>query len=160
MSNSLWPRGLQHTRLPWPSLPPRVSNSCSLSWWCYLNIPSSASLLYICLQSFPASGSFPLSQHFTSHGQIIRTSTSASVLPMNIHGWFLLGLSGLISLLSKEISRVFSSTTAWKNQFCGAQPSLWLNSNILHDNWKKLTDYTDLCQQWCHHFLICCQGLS
>ena len=82
-----------------------------------------------CLQSFPASGSFPKSQFFTLGGQSIGVSASVSVLPMNIQGWFPLGLTGLISLHSKELSRVFSSTTVWKHQFFNAQPSL-SNSHI------------------------------
>ena len=81
-----------------------------------------------CLQSFPASGSFPVSQLFASGGQSI--GASASVLPMNIQDWFPLGLTGLISLLSKGLSSVFSSTTIWKRQFFSAQPSLWSNSHI------------------------------
>ena len=83
-----------------------------------------------CLQFFPASGSFPMSQLFTSGGQSIRTSASASVLLMNIQGWFLLGLTALISLQSKGPSRVFSSTTIWKHSFSGTQSSLWSNSHI------------------------------
>ena len=83
-----------------------------------------------CPQSFPSSGSFQMSQLFASNGQIIGASVLASVLPMNIQGWFLLGLTGLISLLPKELLRVFSSTTVQKHQFFGAQPSLWSNSHI------------------------------
>ena len=83
-----------------------------------------------CLQYFPASGSFPMSQLFTSGGQSIGASALASVLPMNIQGWSPLGLTGLISLLSKGLSRVFSKTTVQKHQFFGAQPSLWYNSHI------------------------------
>ena len=83
-----------------------------------------------CLQSFPASGSFTLSQFFASGGQSFGTSASASVLPMNIQDWFLLGSTGLISFLSKGLSRVFSSTTVWKHQFFGTQPSLWSNYHI------------------------------
>ena len=83
-----------------------------------------------CLQSFPGSGSFPMSWLFTSGGQSIGVSASASVLPMTLQGWFPLGLTGLISWLSKGLSRVFSSTTARKHQFFGAQPSLWCSSYI------------------------------
>ena len=123
-SDSLWPHGLQHTSLPC-SLSPRVcSNSCSLSWWCYLTISSSAAPFSFCLQSFPASGSFPMSQLFASGDQSIRASVSTSVLPMNIQGWFPLGLIGLISLQSKGLSRVFSSTTIWKHQFFSTQFSI------------------------------------
>ena len=104
--------GLQHSRLSCPSLPPGVSsNSYPLSWWCYPTISSSVNPFSSCLQSFPASGSFPRSQYFASGGQSIEASASASVLPMNIQDWFPLRLTGLISLLSKGLSRVFSSTT-------------------------------------------------
>ena len=109
MSNSLWPHGLQHTRLPCPSpTPGACSNSCPLSQWCHPTISSSVVLFSSYLQSFPASGSFPMSQFFASDGQSIGASTSASVLPMNIQDWFPLGWSGWISLLSKGLSRVFS----------------------------------------------------
>ena len=110
---------------------PRVcSNSCPLSWWCYLTISPSATLFSFYLQSFPASGSFPMSWLFPSGSQSIRASASASVLPVNIQGWFPLRLTGLISLQSKGFSRVFSSTTIWMHQFFGAQPALWYNSHI------------------------------
>ena len=132
MSDSLWHHGLQHARLPSPSLPPRVcSNSCPLSQWCYLIISSSAlSPLSFCLQYFPALGSFPVSWFFTSGTQSIGDSASASALPVNIQRWFPLGLIGLISLQSKGLLRVFSSTTIQQHQFFGAQPSLWSNSHI------------------------------
>ena len=131
ISWSFLPHGLQHTRLPCPSPSPGVcSNSCPLSQWCYLTISSSVTLFSFCLQSFPASGSFPMSRLFTSGGQSIGASASASVLPMNIQGWFLLELTGLISLKFKGLSRVFSKTTVWKHQFSGTQPSLWSNSHI------------------------------
>ena len=91
-------------------------------------ISSSVILFSSCLQSFPASGSFPMSWCFTSGSQSFRTSASASVLPMNIKRWFPLGLTGLISLLPKGLSRVFSNTTVRKHQFFGVQPSLWCNS--------------------------------
>ena len=97
------------------------SFSCPLGHWCYLTISSSA-VPFSCPQSLPASEASPISELFTSGGQSIGTSASASVLPMNIQGWFPLGLTGLISLLSKGLSRVFSSTTIWKHQFYGAQP--------------------------------------
>ena len=117
--------------LPCPSLSPRVSShSCLLSWWCYLTISSSAVFFSFCLQSFLASGSFPMSWLFASGGQPIGASAPASVLPINTQGWFLLGLIGLISLLSKEPSIVFSSITIQKNQFFGAQSSLWSNSHF------------------------------
>ena len=125
MSDSLWPHGLQHTRLPCPSLFPRAcSNSCPLSWWCHATISSSVIPISSCLQPFPASGSFQISQSFQSSGQRNGASASASVLPMNIQDWFPLGLTGLISLQSKGLSRVFINTTVQKYQFFGAQSSL------------------------------------
>ena len=116
MSDSLWPHGLQHTRLPCPSLSPGTcSNSCSLSWWCHPVISSSVAPFSFCPQSCPASGSFPRSQFFPSGGQSIGVSASASVLPMNIQDWFPLGLTGWISLQSKRLSGVFSNTTVQKH---------------------------------------------
>ena len=118
MSDSLWPHGLQHARLPCPSLSPRVcSNSCPLSRWRHPIISSSVLPFSSCPQSFPASGFFPMSQLFVLVGRSIRASASASVLPVNIWGWFPLGLTGLISLQSKGLSRVFSNTTVQKHQF-------------------------------------------
>ena len=129
MSDTVWSNGLQHARLPFPSVSPGAcSNSCPLSWWCYPTISSSVSPFSSCPQSFPASGSFLMSQLFASSGQSI--GASASVLPRNIQGWFSLGLTGLIFLLSKRLSRVFSSTTVWKHQFFSAQLALWSNSHI------------------------------
>ena len=116
--------GLQHTSLPCPSPTPRVcSNSCPSSLWCHSTISPSV-IPFSCLQYFPASGSFPASQFFTSGGQTIGVSASASVLPIYIQEWFPLGLTGLISMQSKGLSRVFSSTTVQKHQFFGAQISL------------------------------------
>ena len=113
----LWPHGLQYGRLHCPSLFPRIcANSWPLSWWCHWTISSSISFSS-CLQSFPASRCFPMSHLFASDGQSIGASASASALPMNIQGWFPLGLPGLISLLSKGLSRVFCSTTVKKHQF-------------------------------------------
>ena len=130
VSDSLWPHGLQHTRLPCPSpTPGDCSNSCPLSQWCHQTI-SSPVVPFSCLQSFSASGSFPVSQVFSSDGQDIRTSASALVLPMNIQDWFPLGFTGRISLRSKGLSQVFSNTTVQKHQFFGAQLSLWSNSYI------------------------------
>ena len=113
MSDSLRPCRLQHARYLCSQLSPRVcSNSCPLGWSCYLTVWSSAAHFSFCLQSFPASGSFLINQLFASGGQSIGASASASVLPVNIQGWFPLGLTGLISLLSEGLSReVFSSTT-------------------------------------------------
>ena len=117
MSNSLWPHGLQHTGLPCPSpTPGAYSNPCWLSWWCHPTISSSLIPFSSCLQSFPASGSFQMSQYFASDGQSIGVSASASVLPMNIQDWFPLGWTGWISLQSKGLSRVFSYTTVQKHQ--------------------------------------------
>ena len=107
VSNSLQLLELQHTRLLCLPLPPRVcSNSCPLSWWCYLTISSSAVLFSFCLQSFPEVGSFPMSWLFALTGQSIRASTLASVLPMNSQGWFPLGLTDLISLHPKQLSNL------------------------------------------------------
>ena len=107
MSNSLSLHGLQHTRLPYPSPSPGAcSNSWPFSQWCHPAISSSLIPFSPCLLFLPASGSFPMSQLFPSGGQ--STGTSASVLPINIQDWFPLGLIGLISLQSKELSRVFS----------------------------------------------------
>ena len=149
MSDSLQPHGLQHTRLPCPSLPPRVcSNSCPLSWWCPLTISCRAVLFSFSLQSFPAWGSLQMSQFFASGDQSIGTSASASVLPMNVQGWFPLGLTGLMSLQSKRLSRVFSNTTVEKHQFFTAQPFLWSSSH--RHTWlleKQVFDYMELCQQ-------------
>ena len=111
VTKSLWPHGLQHTSLSCPPPSPRVcSNSHSLSQWFNLAISSSAVLFSFWLQSFPVSESFRMSQLFTSGGQSTGASASASVLPMNIQGWFPLGVTGLNSLLSKRLSRVCSST--------------------------------------------------
>ena len=131
MSNSLWPHELQLSRPPCPSPTPRVyPNSHPSSWWCHPTISSSAVPFSSCLQSFPASGSFPVSRLFASCGQSIGASAPGLVLPMNIQGWFPLGLIGLISLQSKGLSRVFSNTTVQKHQVFGAQPSLWFNCHI------------------------------
>ena len=122
VSDSLQPRGLQHTRPPCPSPTPGIyPNSCPLSRWCHPTSSSSVIPLS-CPQSFPASGSFQMSQVFTSGGQSIGASTS--VLPMNIQDWFPLGLTGLISWVSKGLSSVFSNTTVQKHRFLGAQLSL------------------------------------
>ena len=123
--DSLRPHELQHTRLLCPLLSPEVcSNSCSLSWWCHPNISSSVTHLSSCPHSFSASGSFPMSWLFTSGGQRIGSSASASVLLVNIQDWFPLGWTGWISLKSKGLSRVFTSTTVQKHQFFGTQLSL------------------------------------
>ena len=157
MSYSLRLHGLRPVRLPYP---PRVcSSSCLLSRWCCLTISSSVAS-FSCPQSFPASGSFPVSWVFTSGGQII--GASASVLPVTIQGLFPLGLTGLISLQVKGLSRVFSSTTVRKNQFFSTQPSWWPNSHwinakesgdcifIFHCGLPKARDSVDLNK--CHYF--------
>ena len=115
ISNSLWSHGLQHTRPPCPSPLPRAClNSCPLSQWCHPTISSSVIPFSSCLQYLPTLGSFLMNQLFTSGGQSIRASVSASVLPVNIQDWFPLGLTGLISSLSKGLSRVFSNITVQK----------------------------------------------
>ena len=125
MSDSLWSHGLQHASLPCPSSTPRAySNSHPLHRWCHPTVSSSVIPFSSRLQSFPASGSFPMSQFFTSGSQSIGVSASASVLPMNIQDWFPLGLTGWISLQSKGLSRVFSNTTVQKNQFFDPRLSL------------------------------------
>ena len=124
MSYSLWPHGLHNTRLPCPSPFPRAfSNSCPFTQWCHPTISSSV-VPFSCLQSSPASGSFPVSQFFPSSGQSIGVSTSALVLPMIIQDWFPLGWTDWISLESKGLARVFSNTTVQKHQFFSAQLSL------------------------------------
>ena len=130
---------VQHFATPWmaarpdsiPSPSPGAcSNSCPLSQWCHPSISSSV-VHFSCLQSFSASGSFlKISQLFSSGGQSIEASASASVLPMNIQDWFPLGWTGWISLQFKGLSRVFSNTTAQKHQSFGAQLSLWSNSHV------------------------------
>ena len=149
VSNSLQPHGLQHTRLPCSSQSPWVcSNSSALSLCYHPTISSSVVPFPSCLQSFPASGSFPISQLFASGGQRIGTSTSASVLAMNIQDWFSLGLTGWISLQSKGLSSIFSSSTLQKHQFFSAQLLLWSNSHICNYYWKNHSfDYVDLCWQ-------------
>ena len=129
-SNSVT-HGLQHTRLPCPSLSLRVcSNSCPLSQWRHPTISSSVTPFSSCPQSVPASGSFQMSQFFTSGGQNIGVPASASVLLMNIQGWFPLGRTGWISLQFNRLSKVFSNTTVQKHQFFGAQPSSQSNCHI------------------------------
>ena len=128
MFDSLRPHGLQHTRLPCPSPFPSVcSELCPLSQWCHPTVLLPVTP-FTCLQSFPASGSFPMSWLIASYGQSIGASVLASVLPMNSQGWFLLGLTGLITLQSKGLSRIFSNTIAQKHQFFGA--SLWSDFHI------------------------------
>ena len=142
---------LQHSRPPCPSPIHGVyPNSGPLSQWCLPTLSSSV-VPFLCLQSFPASGSFQMSQFFTSGGQTIRASASASVLPMNIQVWFPLGLTCLISLQTKGLSRVFSSTTIQKHQFFDTQPILWSNLHI--HTWPQEKPefwlYRSLSAKWC-----------
>ena len=131
MSNSLGPHRLQHAWLPCPSpTPGTCSNSCPSTRWCHTTISSSVIPFSSCLQSFRASGFFPVSQFFASGGQSIGVSVSTSVPPMNTQDWSPLGWTGWISLQSKGLSRVFSNTTVQKHPFFGAQLSLWSNSHI------------------------------
>ena len=124
VSDSLWPHGLQHTRPPCPSPSPEVCpSSCPLHRWCCPAI-SCSDVLFLCPQSFPASGSFPMSQLFTWGGQSTRVLALASVLPMNTQDWSPLWWTSWISLQSKGLLRVFSNTTFQKHQFFGAQLSL------------------------------------
>ena len=133
MSSSLWPHELQLSRLSCPSLSPGVClNSCPLSQWCHPIISSSAGPFSSCPQYFPASESFPMSQFFASGGQSTGASASASVLPVNIQGWFPLGLSGLISLQAKGLLRVLQHNLKvlilQSSAFFMALTSLWLSS--------------------------------
>ena len=139
MSNSLQPHGLWHTGLPCPSPTPKsFSNSCPSSQWCHPTISSSVIPFSSCLQSFPASGSFPMSQFYTSGGQSIGVSASASVLPMNIQNWFPLELTGWIFLLSKGLSRVFSAPQ-FKSINSSALSFLYGPTlTYIHDYWKTI----------------------
>ena len=131
VSDSLQPHKPQHATSPCPSPTPRIHpNSCSLSRWCHPTISSSVIPFSSCSQSFPASGSFPMSQLFASGGQSIGVSDSTSVLPVNTQDWSPLGWSGWVSLQSKGLSRVFSNTTVQKHQFFSTQLSLQSNSYI------------------------------
>ena len=129
VSDSLQPQGLQHASLPCPSPTPGACSDPS-SCWCHPTISSSVIPVSSRLQSFPASGSFPISHFFTSGGQSIGASASATVLPMNIQNRFSLGLTGWISLQSKGLSGSLLQHHSWKDQFSTAQFSLWSNSYI------------------------------
>ena len=143
MTNPLWPHGLQHPMPPCPSPTPGVySNSCPSCRWCHPTISSSVIPFSSQLQSFPASGSFPMSQFFPSGGQSIRVSASASVLSKNIQDWFPLGWTNWISLQSQRLSRVFFNTTVQKHLFLSINSSVlsFLYSPTLtsiHDYWKN-----------------------
>ena len=128
MSDSLWLHGLQRTRLPW-LFPGVCTNLCTCSPWWHLTISSSASLFFICLQFFPGSGAFPMIWLFISDCQKTGAPASAPVLPMNHQDSFPLGLTDLTSLQSKELWRVFFSTTIQKYQSFSAQPSLWTDQH-------------------------------
>ena len=129
VSDSLWPHGLQHARLLCSSPSPKVfPGSCPLHQWCNPAISSSEALFSFCPQSFPASGTFPMSQLFTLDDQNTGILASALVLPRSIQGQFPLRLTCLISLLSKGLSGIFSSTTVQRHQFFGTLPSLWSSS--------------------------------
>ena len=129
VSYSLWPHGLPHARPACPTPTPRAcSNSCPSSKWCHPSISSSVVPFFSCLRSFPASESFPMSQFFTSGRQSI--GASASVLPMNIQGWFPLELAVLMSLHSKGLSRVFSSTTVQNISFFSKESTQLSLENI------------------------------
>ena len=163
MFDSLWPLGLQHTRLPCPSLFPRVCpNSCPLNHWCHPTISSSATLFSSCPQSFPASGSLPMSWLFASGGQRIGASTSASVLLMSIQGWFPLRLTSLMPLLFKGLSRIFSkhhnskTSILWHTAFFTVQLS---HPYMTNRKTIALTIRT-LSAKRCLCFLTRCLGLS
>ena len=129
MSDPLWTHEVQHARLACLSpTPGAYSNSCPSSWWCHPTISSSVIPFFSCIQSFPASGSFPMSQFFASDGQSIEALASA--LPMIIQDWFLSGLTGLIPLLSKGLSRVFSNTTAQNLQHRSSEASILWHSGF------------------------------
>ena len=151
MSNSLWCHGPQHAKLPCPSLSlGACSNSCPLSLWCHPTISSSVAPFSSCLQPFPASGSFPMSQLFILDGQSIGASASASAFPMNIQDWLPLGLTSSISLQSKGLLRVFSSTTTQNESINSSVLSLRYDPTLtsIHDYWKNRSfDYMDFyCQ--------------
>ena len=138
VSDSLWPHGLQHARPPCPSPTPRVyPNSHPSSQWCHPTISTSVIPFFSCLQSFPASGSFLMSQLFTLGGQSTGTSASVSVLPMNIQGWFLLELTGEISLQSKGLTE--STPTKQFKSISSSALSLLYGPTLtaIHDYWKN-----------------------
>ena len=149
MSDSLRPHGLQHARLPFPSPTPEAySNSFPLSWWCHPSISSSVVPFSCCLQSFPASETFQMTQFFTSDGQSIGTSVSASVLAMYIQGWFPLGLTGWISLQSKDSRESFPTPQFWSISSSVLSFLYGPTFTSIHDYWKNHNfNYMDLLQQ-------------
>ena len=163
MSDSLQRHELQHTRLSCPSLSPGLhSNSCTLSWWYHSTNSSSVTHFSSFPQSFPASGSFPMSRLFAPGGQSIGASALTSVIAMNILGWFPFGLIGLISLLSKGLSRVFSSTTIQKHQFFGFSLLYGPTLTSIHDCWKAiaLTTRTFVCKEKSLLFNMLCEFVT
>ena len=162
MSHSLWPHGLQHIRLPCPSPSPGVcSNSCLSSWWCHPFISSSVVPFSSCLQTFPASESFPMSQFFTSDGQNIGVSASASVLPMNIQDWFPLGWTGWISLQSKWLLSLLQHHSSKASI---RRSSAFFIVQLSHPYMTTQKTITLTLQNFVSKvmflFLICCLGLS
>ena len=138
VSHSLWPHGLQHARPPCPSPTSETCSSSSpLSWWCHPTISSSVVPFSSCLQSFPASGSFPRTEFFTSDGQSIGASASASVLPINIQDWFPLRLTGLISLLSKELSSLLQHHSSKASVLWSSASFMVPTLTSIHDYWKN-----------------------
>ena len=163
IANSLHLHGLQHGRLLCPSPSPGIfSHSCSLSLCYHPTISSSVIPFSSRPWTFPASRSFPMSQLFTPSDRRIGAAASVSVLLINIQGWFPFGLTGSVSLLSKCLSRVFSSTSDWKYQLFGAQPFLPSKTDIC--TWllgkPQLWMYGPLSAMWCLCFLICCLGIE
>ena len=155
MSDSLRPHGLQHSRLLCPPLSPGVClNSCPLSRWCYPTISPSVAPFSSCPQSFPASGSFPVSQFFTSGSQSTGASVSASVLPVNIQGWFPLGSTGLISLLSKGLSKSLLQHHSSKVSI------LWHSAFFIVRLSHSYMTTGPLLVGWKFCCLICCLGFS
>ena len=146
----MWPHGLQHARLLWLSLSPWMSllKLMSIESVIHPTILSSVAPFSSCPQSFPVSGSFPMNRLFASGGQSIGASASISVFPMIIQSWFPLGLTGLISLQSKGLSRVFSNTTIWSINSSALSFPYGPTLTSIHDNWKNHSFYyTDLCPQ-------------
>ena len=164
MSDSLQPNGLQHSRLPCPSLFPGVcSNSCPLSQWCHPTILSSIISLSSCLQSFPASGSFPMNQFFSWGSQSIGVSASTSVLPMNIQDWFPSGFTCWVSLQSKGLSRVFLQHHSSKTSILQCSAFFTIPLSHLYMTTVKtiaLTRWIFVSKVMSLLFIICCLAWS
>ena len=153
MSDSLWLHGLQHARLPCPSPSPRVcSDSCPLSWWCHPTILPSVVPFSSCLQSFPAPGSFPMSQVFASGGQSTEASASASVFSINIQDWFPLELTGLISCSSMD-SQEFSPTPQFKSINSLALSLLYLENSAVATGLEKVSFHSNPKERQCQRML-------